>query len=432
MRQVNLVNSIYYRSVFLMQRAFDEREGLVNLTDKIKIICDKVSEWSLYIMILVLPFSISLVEIAIVTAIISFSVKKILAHERLFDKNVINVLLGVFLLASLISIFNSQYMALSIRAFFSKILKFAALFIITPQIINTRQKLNKFVIIALASSILILADAFIQFFFLHIDLLRGYPSFSGAPTASFPFPNGFAAWMLIFIFPVGAYLAFSKAIWSRKCASAVIFIAFSYFLIVSRARGAWLGFLGSLGFLAFLKPKMIGIILLVIIILGAGLVYKGLVPYAMSVTNINDRASIWQTGWEIFKEHPIIGNGVNTFFNKFKMERQDNDRGMRGSYAHNCYLQMACDTGILGLSAFFAFVAAVLIKGFRSLKVAKDPFLYSLILGIGLGLIAFLLHSAVDVNLYSLPLATLFWISSGVLLAVIKISESGLGTIYEQ
>ena len=82
--------------------------------------------------------------------------------------------------------------------------------------------------------------------------------------------------------------------------------------------------------------------------------------------------------------------------------------------------------------AFFAFIAAVLLKGFRSLKRVKDPFLYSLILGISLGLVAFLLHSAVDVNLYSLPLATLFWLSSGILLAVIKISESELGTISEQ
>ena len=81
-----MVNSIYYRSVFLIRRAFDEREGLVNLIDKINIICDKVSEWSLYIMILVLPFSISLVEIAIVAAIISFSVKKYLYMKGYLTK----------------------------------------------------------------------------------------------------------------------------------------------------------------------------------------------------------------------------------------------------------------------------------------------------------------------------------------------------------
>ena len=186
-----MVNSIYCRSVFLIRRAFDEREGLVKLIDKIETICDKVSEWSLYIMIFVLPFSISLVEIAIVAAIISFSIKKILAHERLFDKNIINILLGIFLLASLISIFNSQYMALSIRAFFSKILKFAALFLITSQIINTRQKLNRFVIIALASSILILADAFIQFFFLHIDLTARISVFFRCTYSIFPVPKRF-------------------------------------------------------------------------------------------------------------------------------------------------------------------------------------------------------------------------------------------------
>ena len=86
---------------------------------------------------------------------------------------------------------------------------------------------------------------------------------------------------------------------------------------------------------------------------------------------------------------------------------------------------MACDSGLLGLFSFIGFCAALLFKSFRSLKRAKDPVLYSLILGIGLGLFAFLLHSAVDTDLYSLPMAALFWLTSGILLSAVKISESG-------
>jgi len=66
------------------------------------------------------------------------------------------------------------------------------------------------------------------------------------------------------------------------------------------------------------------------------------------------------------------------------------------------------------------------VKGFRALATIKEPFCYSLVLGINLGLIAFLIHSAGDTNLYSLPLAALFWLSAGILLAAVKLS--GLDT----
>lgn len=396
-------------------------------------ILDIISEWSLYVMIFVLPFSKSLIEITIVSALISFIAKKMIMREKLLNNSAINMLLGIFIIASLVSIINSQYLALSIRAFFTKILKFAALFLITTQIITTRKKLVRFVTIALASCVLILVDGVIQYFFLHYDLLHGYktfnyvtinPSFLGAPTASFPFPNDFAAWILIFIFPIGAYLIFGKTGKSAKAMPVFIFIALFYFLVLTKVRGAWFSFIGAMGFLAFLKPKTTGIILLIILVLGAVLAYEELLPYVISMTSVNNRGTMWSTAWDIFSEHPIIGSGVNTFFNSFKMARQDQDRGKRGSYAHNCYLQMACDTGLFGLFSFLAFAGAVLYRGFSSLKNIKDPFLYSMTLGIGLGLVAFLIHSAVDTNLYSLPLAALFWLSSGILLATVKIAES--------
>ena len=394
---------------------------------------DKIAAWSLYVMIFALPFSKSIIEITIVTALVSVVAKKALAREKLLNKNTVNVFLGIFILASLISVFNSYDIALSIRAFFTKILKFAALFLITGEIIDTRKKLANFVIIAVSSCVLILIDGAIQYFFLHKDILHSYPvfnyaptvpSFLGAPTASFPFPNDFAAWILIFIFPTGAYLFFGKAAPVKKYMISTLFFALFYFLVLTKVRGAWVSFLGGLGFLAFLKPKVAGGILLIALMFGTVLAHKQLLPYAGSLTTLKDRGSMWVTGWAIFKEHPIIGNGVNTFFNKFKMERQDEDRGKRGSYAHNCYLQMACDIGLFGLFSFIGFAAAVLFRGFRSLKAVREPFLYSLILGLGLGLAAFLLHSAVDTNLYSLPLATLFWLSAGVLLAAVKLTES--------
>ena len=140
--------------------------------------------------------------------------------------------------------------------------------------------------------------------------------------------------------------------------------------------------------------------------------------------SIRDRSVMWTNGMEIFKRHPVIGNGINTFYNEYMNIRKDEYRGKHGSYAHNCYLQMAADTGLLGLASFLFFAAAVLAVGFKALKIIRDPLCYSLVLGIGLGLVALLVHSAGDTDLYSLPIAALFWLSMGLLLATVKIAES--------
>lgn len=396
---------------------------------------DKIAEWSLYILIFVLPFSKSLVEITVVTGILSLAFTKIIRKERFFSEfTKIDIFLYIFLAASLLSLFNTHYMGLSLKAFFSKSLKFAALFLITKEIINTKEKLNNFMIMALLSCGVILIDAFTQYFITHVDFLHDYPafkfvegipSFLGAPTASFPFPNDFAAWILIFIFPTGM-LAFSgRGGWLRSALSGFIFICLLYSLFLTKARGAWFSFLIATGFLSYIKLKKLGVVLLIILLLATAVMNKASVQYIAALTGANnERATMWKNGWEIFKEHPIMGNGLNTFYVNYAKIRNDEYKGQKGSYAHNCYLQMAADIGLVGLASFLIFIAAVIIKGSRAVKMVKEPLYRSLVLGINLALIAFLAHSFVDTNLYSLNLTALFWVSLGVLLAIVKISET--------
>ena len=84
---------------------------------------------------------------------------------------------------------------------------------------------------------------------------------------------------------------------------------------------------------------------------------------------------------------------------------------------------MASEIGLLGLSCFLLFIGGILIKGFTALHRIRDNTFKPLILGLNLGLTAFLIHSFVDTNLYSLNLAVLFWVTAGVMLASVKISE---------
>lgn len=405
-------------------------------SNKIRLVLEKIAEWSLYLLIFALPFSKSIIEIMIVTALVSLIISKVIARDKpIIAADVVDIPLYIFLFISLASLVNTSYMALSLRALFSKTLKFAALFLITREIINTRNKLKNFAVVALSSCILIVIDGFIQYFITHVDFLHGYRSFKfvtteaknlGAVTASFPFPNDLSAWILAFIFPVGMVAFWGKRNLVNRLFYVLTFASLGYLLILTKVRGAWASFLIVACIAAFIKIKkriLIPAILLFSIVLSLN---KPVVEYITAMTSINDRSVMWKNSVEIFKRHPIIGSGLNTFYVNYAKVRTDEYRDRKGSYAHNCYLQMVAEIGLAGLISFLIFAAAIMIKCLREAKKINDPFYNSLILGIGLGLTAFLAHSAVDTNLYSLNLAALFWISAGILMAAVRIAGSDI------
>ena len=402
--------------------------------EKLCVYLRMASEISLYILIFALPFSKSIVEITIVSALASFVLERVLAKKRLLtDITHVDIFLFIFLLAALPSFANTDYFQTSFRALFTKVIKFAVLFLLVKEIIDTKDKVRNVVITAASSCAMILVDGFIQHFITHRDLLHNYPSFLyldtnpsvlGNPTASFPYPNDYAAWILVFIFPAAAFMLSKRSGWMPKIISALLFLGLLYTLFLTRVRGAWISFAAAFSLASVVKLKYIGIILLIIFLLSAVVIDKSFVSYILSFSSARDRGVMWNNSMKIFGEHPIIGNGINTFYLNYARVRDDEYKNQKGSYAHNCYLQMATETGIIGLMAFLLFIGALVLKGVRSVNRLKDNTAGLLASGLIFGIIAFLLHSAVDTNLYSLNLAALFWFSSGLMMAAIKIGTS--------
>ena len=114
----------------------------------------------------------------------------------------------------------------------------------------------------------------------------------------------------------------------------------------------------------------------------------------------------------MIKESPILGTGLNTYSN-IAVERKIN----RGGYAHNCYLQMASEVGVLGLIAFLAVIAVVYRQSCRNILNINDQFLFAVSAGTLAGLTGFLVHISVDTALYSVQLGNFLWIILGIVIA---------------
>jgi tetratricopeptide (TPR) repeat protein len=138
--------------------------------------------------------------------------------------------------------------------------------------------------------------------------------------------------------------------------------------------------------------------------------YQGLTRVKEHSANV--RVQDWWIGYEMFKAHPLVGTGVGDYkreFLTYKAQFLQTERGQyynekvgyiqRAAQAHNEYVQLMSELGVLGLLAL-AFTLFVLIRGvWRRLRSASTPELGFLVLALFAGVVAFLSDS-----LFSFPL----------------------------
>ncbi|MBN2453524.1 MAG: O-antigen ligase family protein [Candidatus Omnitrophica bacterium] len=404
--------------------------------ERLNRVIDETIKWCLYAIVFAAPFSKSISEIGITVAIIAWAVQKILNRDLKFKQIELGFAFVVFAAAIIPSFINTAYPALSMKAFFTKVLKYIFLCIVMADTIRTKERLKDILLMAFISIVVIMADGFIQYYTTGYDVLHNYPAFKirtllvdndvfrGFPTASFPFPNDLAAWILLMIAPLSCIALFGMKKQGMKYLMMAVSAGLFYLFFLAKVRSAWIALAMSMVYVAVSKRKMWIFLLLVAILAGSILIKTETTSYMFSTSGFGHRFKMMDTSWQVFMKHPVIGSGLNTFFVNYMKYRNDEFKGKKGSYAHNCYLQMAADTGLVGLSGFLFLLFSYFRAVIRQLKVIKDEFYRTALWGISIGVFAFLVHSFFDTNLYSLNLATLFWFAIGTSLAFIRVSKT--------
>jgi O-antigen ligase len=118
------------------------------------------------------------------------------------------------------------------------------------------------------------------------------------------------------------------------------------------------------------------------------------------------RGWIWRDSLRVFQAHPFFGVGMGAFETAFPMYSKS-DGSLLVSQAHNDYLQVLTDCGVLGGILVVWFIAAIGIAVYRGL-CSRDPFQRSLALGCGAAIFGMLVHSLFDFNLQVPSTALLF------------------------
>jgi O-antigen ligase len=128
----------------------------------------------------------------------------------------------------------------------------------------------------------------------------------------------------------------------------------------------------------------------------------------------HSRGWIWKNSITMFQTNPVCGVGMGAFETAYPNYSRDN-KGLSKKIdrAHNDYLQVLSDTGLIGGAIVLTFILMVLFVVGRSLR-SREPFRAGLAIGCGGAIFSMMIHSGFDFNLQIPSTSLLFLVLTAV------------------
>lgn len=259
-------------------------------------------------------------------------------------------------------------------------------------------------------------------------------------------PNFYAAYLTLSFFVL---LALSTVLRSRRWRLIVGWVVLPVIgigLLVSLSRGGILGFTGGLLIVVlYLGNKLlnrlkqwrlpwyvwgVSFVLGVSIIVLLGLMVAPQLAQRIpdeevarlsSRQNVSNlaRITMWTTAVKMMAQKPVLGWGPGAFqvvFPEYQVKNQTVQEYMIGKtlrHAHNEFLELGVDLGIVGLGFFGWFLTAFALVVRRSLLCESQHSAFVTI-ALSAAIVGILLHNLVDVNLRILTPAFFWWLTLGL------------------
>lgn len=128
-----------------------------------------------------------------------------------------------------------------------------------------------------------------------------------------------------------------------------------------------------------------------------------------------DRSQVWSAAIRIAIDHPVFGVGIDNFQDFYPIY-SGRDDGL--NHAHNLFLNMAAERGMLGLLAF-GVVLLWLLKCLASAFTGANTLaMRAMVAGLAASFAAYMVHSLFDVSYYDYKVLLLFWLLVGLVAAM--------------
>jgi O-antigen ligase len=186
-------------------------------------------------------------------------------------------------------------------------------------------------------------------------------------------------------------------------------------LVFTFQRAAWLSAILTLGATALTWPKqraiLTGVVVFVILcglLFASDAIMQKLEAKLQRQTTIDYRLAHIERGWSMFRANPVLGVGINRY--GVEVEKYSSFRSDLTTSAHNTWITLLAELGLVGFLSYFLPFGFVL---FKSVQVywRFPPYraIVGIVIGITLAFIAMSISLEIRGNLYANALLLTLW-----------------------
>lgn len=359
-----------------------------------------------------------------------YILKKLLSGEEKFSLREWDLSIIIFLIYIFISTFTSLYIKGSIRDLAIHVGSLAVFLLIT-QCVKDKKDYN-IVISVIVTGATLMALIGIMQYFTGVTIRKEWvdvennPDLKARVYSLFGNPNTFAEY-LVMLCPLSVGLMWE----TRDTKKKLFFMATTGIqllaILLTMSRGGWIGIAAAAVFFLFFVEKR-----LLLLGIPAGVVGLSLLPSSyfnriISIFNFADsstsyRFKIWDiTIGGVIRDHLYTGVGLGHL--PYKKIFETYIRTMPIYHAHNTYLQVFAELGLMGFLVFIFLILTVFKVGYVWLLKSKERYFNIMGSAMMAGFFGVLVHGVFENVLYLTKITLTFWILVALIYKLAKISE---------
>jgi len=251
------------------------------------------------------------------------------------------------------------------------------------------------------------ADIIVQKKFININITK----VNNEITSTLGHPNHLAAYLLT-VLPFILYRFLNGNKRGDRLFSIVTILAGILCLILTFARGGWIGIVFSFFLYAYIIDKKFFLILLLILIGFPLISTNTLISKIESFTSpdsYGQRVFAWQASVDMIKDKPIFGHGLHTFYRLYPEYKGPNASELL-SHAHNIFLDIWVECGTAGILFFILIIVNIIYRVLKTeRRVLKQSPMIFYLCSCG----AILLQAFIDTILDNAQLGSMWWFFLG-------------------
>ena len=248
--------------------------------------------------------------------------------------------------------------------------------------------------------------------------------------STFGNPNVLGEFLVIMI-PTTLALIWANKKLGHKIIYTFIILCLCMCIVFTWSRGAWLGVMLAVGLFLLIMDKRWGLAALVLILALPFVLStdNAITARLLSIGNTKDtstayRVSIWYASVKLIGDFWMSGIGLGSDAFSMIYPKYALAGANFALHAHNLFLQIWVEMGIIGIVSFLAMIIAFIRQTFTlAVYKKRSGVCGAVIIGAGAGILGYLFQGLTDNVWYNYKMVLIFWIVLGLVSAGVNVNN---------